>query len=92
MAGAAGSAMMRSAITYAGGTAMEVETVKQIIAAYMEKKGMGAAQLAQFLHPDITTEDVSRFLAGEPAVREEEREITVSSIMYMFADSLSEDE
>jgi hypothetical protein len=74
-----------------GGFMSDAEWVRETVRAFMGREGMDAAQLARRLHPAMTAEDVKRFLAGEPAVCEEERELTVSSIMGMFADSLDDE-
>ena len=56
----------------------------------MQQVGERAEEVAAALHPDISADDVTRYLAGEPAIDEERRGLNVDALMAQFADSIEE--
>jgi hypothetical protein len=66
------------------------EAAKIAIIRHMYESGKDAAEIASELHPDLAAEDVRRFLAGANPVCEDERVLSIDSIMLKFAGSLWE--
>jgi hypothetical protein len=68
----------------------QLKAARITIVRHMYKSGRDVAEIASELHPDLAAEDVRRFLAGADPVCEDERVLSVASIMLKFAGSLRE--
>ena len=69
---------------------MTRDEARELIREFMQDTGDDAVAIASLLHPDMTEGDVQRYLAGDPAVDEGKRELSIDSIMAKFAQSIEE--
>jgi hypothetical protein len=56
----------------------------------MQRSGESAEEVAHALHPDMTADHVTRYLAGEPAIDEDGRGFKFDEVMAEFAASIEE--
>jgi hypothetical protein len=67
---------------------MTSDEIKEAIRDFMQRSGESAEEVAHALHPDMTADDVTRYLAGEPAIDEDGRGFKVDEVMAEFAASI----
>ena len=67
---------------------MTRDEARELMREFMQDTGDDAVAIASLLHPDMTEGDVQRYLAGDPAVDEGKRELSIDSIMAHFAESI----
>jgi hypothetical protein len=69
---------------------MTSDEIKETSRAFMQRSGESTEDVAHALHPDMTADDVTRYLAGEPPIDEDGRGFKVDEVMAEFAASIEE--
>ena len=69
---------------------MTSEEARETVRAFMQRTGESAEDIANALHPAMTADDVTRYLAGEKPIDDAKRDFSVDAVMAEFAASIEE--